>query len=989
MAARVIARACLGLIVLAFLVPSFGPSRVVRVGSESGGVTMLGRLPLPPGNDPNFQPRIIQVDAKKHRILAITANTIPPNSEGISDSAHLVEYTLDTTVPSITRNVDLGPDFVAPFPSAYSNVVDTKRDRLLMLNSPTESVDTQAVGQVVAPLRQYRYPLVTGSRINTLDLKTGQVGPTWNFDQILPGGVAWGMTYSEKDDLVYVVGEDSPYANLQNGILYPGGSKPPVPAVLMALNPDNGKLVWQVTLPQCAALNTWSLGTLVARSARRDAIYVPCARNLAYPNMAGVERVDIGSDPASATTSTALNFVQEFFPISGVWTNDGRTLGVAAFDQQSDRVALQSLSVATPGSWIFDGDISGWVGFIATPSPYDAIGINQGTGHFYAGSTGLPTLISTVRATPVPQGTLFDNAQVGVPGTFIFTDPSSNRFFLLVPLTPTSTQLSYVAFADTTPDPNPLPPADYDSLTQNIPETADTSATYAGGIQGYGSRISMVGGFGGVWNSFSEMLGGTTLPTWPITGVSPGDRSVALANLPSIDFRNAGSSSSAQAVTPDTNTDEEVRTHQRQVEGACGELERNLVNAGQQPAANMVATECAYHVAADHTDPSDPSSSAGPLNATCTQAITILESENQNDTANELSDFCKLASVNGGLEKLAGPVVWPWPSLACLDAGGSKLSQDAAGPAGQGSASISCDLNGQKTHAESVSPGIEFKVGGATLKIASSSITADSNRTPATGISNTVTAITTGFEVDVPGSGSVSIAKVTSHAVALAHGQRGTASVSLERTLEYLTIRDQNGKVIRSVPQCVLDEIDAECQTALAQANNLLAPRLRLYVPAAELRQTDGGAFAGVEKADAEYFNALNTENDNTRVVPGLQAIFYNDTAEKSRLVVQMAGVEATSIYYLTKNPPPTPQTITMLRDVPVTTTVVLPGEQVPATVITRVLHRGGGGGGLIGAIAGTFAVITRSVGQTITLAAIWLLFGAAIIGVLRRRTSR
>jgi hypothetical protein len=81
------------------------------------------------------------------------------------------------------------------------------------------------------------------------------------------------------------------------------------------------------------------------------------------------------------------------------------------------------------------------------------------------------------------------------------------------------------------------------------------------------------------------------------------------------------------------------------------------------------------------------------------------------------------------------------------------------------------------------------------------------------------------------------------------------------------------------------------------QANQLFESHVRLRLPTPDKQATPKGAYAGLQKSDADYYNDLTTNNEDSRAVPALEVIYVNDTVEKSRLHLQLAAIQAASIY--------------------------------------------------------------------------------------------
>jgi hypothetical protein len=186
------------------------------------------------------------------------------------------------------------------------------------------------------------------------------------------------------------------------------------------------------------------------------------------------------------------------------------------------------------------------------------------------------------------------------------------------------------------------------------------------------------------------------------------------------------------------------------------------------------------------------------------------------------------------------------------------------------------------------------------VSVASSAFSGRAFRDPGLGVVTESTAIAKGIEIHAP-SGSVSIGEVVTIARTAAHGRPKTAAVSWERSFSGVVVRDASGEVTF---RCG-DADSCDPRAAITAMNEVLGTRIRVFLPEPESKATPKGAFASVARTDSDYYNALTVNNDNSRAVPGLEIIVFNDSVEKSRLVVQLAGVQASSIYGISFLPGP------------------------------------------------------------------------------------
>lgn len=833
---------------------------------------LLGKLPVPVDAD---SIDILEIDPVSNALFAIY--------DGLG-GRYLAEYDLKPRLPVLKRRIFLGADFALLTTSPYVSDIDFKRGRLLML---------------------------LGSRIIVFDRNTSQL-TSWDFATLLPGFVGVGLTYAPQDDRVYIVGE-----MVGAGFFTAGesiwGERPPLPSVVLALNPD-GTRAWAAPLPQCQVLHTGGVGSLIARSSREPALYVPCARSShIHTNMSGIARLRITSD---ATGTDALRFRQEFFPVSGLFlSSSGSTQGSAWFDPGTDRVFVQSLSVRTPGAWVFDGRLSAWVGFLASPEPMPHTGINTSTGHYYmavsSGENGGDSalVISPGRGTPVPQG--IEISGLSIANRPIVGDPGSDRVFI-------ADAGSYNVYKDAVPDERPLRPPDYDALTSDIPERADTEVTFAGSTNGYGARAHIVGGHAGM----TSFLGGSP-PFTPASGVnalesisSGADRALSFARVSSVDISGSGTASSAQAAVADQNTDRE-RT-----------------------------------------------------------------------------------------DKAAG-LAWPWEPATCLDGGGSPQSNPK--PAAGGEALARCDLAKEIAEAKTSFGAVASE----NVAIGRSTFDTKVERDPELGTVTETRVMTQGVDIHVPQAGELSIAEVSAEVTTSAHGRPGTAAYEWERRLEGVVVHNASGETT-DLGNCVTRSDSAasgSCRELAAAINDEFDHRLRIDFPRPDLIATPKGAFAGFQQSDSDFYHSRTVNNQGTaftseaasRAVPAVQLTVFNDSVEKSRLVVQLAAIQASSIYTVSRPefgeiPDPPPPAAGSLPDsstpVPEVGSAIPPAVDLadPAPLAQGDVDSDVPVASETGPVAAPevhegLAFLVRDRGQSMLFALLWLLLLGAAASAVRRQS--
>lgn len=862
--------ACIASVALPVVSATAAPAR-------RSGVRFLGQLPEPKA-DGRTNSYIIQVDPVNRRLYYLWRR---------GTDFYLDEYDIGPMVPRLLRETYIGTynELKIDSASPYTMQIDTDNRRLFML------------GQT-----QY------GSAIRVVDLKTFKVAGTWDLGTALPGYVAQGMTYSAEDGRIYLVGSQSGNVYGTQSVLV---TKPAQVSMIAAIDAGAGldaapQLAWARPVPQCQlVMDTSTVGALIARSKNQDALYFACIRPDPWPGESGVVRLWI--DP-KATQPEATEFKVDLFPISGSFTDlTSGIVGMAAFDYTTDRFFMQSLASATPGAWVLDGQLSAWVGFIAAPDNKDRyLGLDQSSGHYYIGSAdfsgeGGYLLVSDARSTPIPQGEIFK----GLGATsFIATDPVTHRLFVQVATKKLGLEgeyeRSFIVLKDDTALARPPKPLDYDSLTSDIPEGPKTITNYAGGVNGFGARAVLVGGYGGVLSASGRPVS--------IDRMRPGDRGLTAARVPALDLRNGGAGATAQALVSDTNT----------------EAELNDAGAGE----------------------------------------------------------------------------WPWLPTSCLDGNGEPVENSQSAPGG--TASVKCDLAKYRVEA-SVDAG---PVSAEGVRIGSSSFRAATWRDAKKGVITETLAIAKGIELTSPDGSGVSIAEVTSTATTSAHGRPGTATAAWQRNLSGIRVTNADGEVVQEAAGCSSSAKEDTCGPLVDQMNEALQQRMHVELPEAVVVATKKGAFGGVQQADTDYYQGGTVNNQGStfaaeaasRAVPGLQVTVFNDTVEKSRLVVQLAAIQANSIY-----------TNSLQQDQPVSEPVDdLPDvtDPVATDLDTTGPVSGGPSGGGTAPVAdggapqapvalapvaapipdGVMAFLTRGPAEALLFGALWSLFGAAGVSLYRRQ---
>ncbi len=810
--------------------------------------------------------------------------------------AHLTEYDLTSEVPRLLRDAELGPSGVVN-QDAYNTVVDGAGRRAF---------------------------LVQAGQVQAIDLRALRVTAAWNVAERVPGFAALGASYGPAEKLLYLVGV---LGEADSQDLLASGNRT---AAVLALHAADGRLAWYRPLRECAeVLKIPKGGAFVARSARRPGLYVFCTQTAALglvQSQSALLRLNLPAAPQTATAADVATATVDAFPISGAF-HDPAGAGVAGIDLATDRVFVQSQSRSTPGAYVFDGRLDGWVGQVPAPAPTEHgyprwRGIDPASGRYYMSSPGIGgctecrTYITATdgRALPVQAGT-----EQHLPGSvtgLITVDGQTRRLF--VPFRANGTdEVRVQVFRDESP-PAPAPePADYDAVTTGEPAEPGSFVFYGASANGFGSSHLNVGGTAGATGDPTE--GQVSLPFTPAKGT----RGLMSSRLGSANLSESGAGASTTALAGDTNTFQEY-------DGL--------------------------------TAPTRPGS---------------------------------------------GTSGWPYRTASCLDGGGSASEPAESGNGG--TARGECDLRKGRVHARATYAGVDTEIVSTGATEVTTTLTRDAKR----GAVTTSESEARGIGIAIPGGGRVSIASAWTTVATVAAGVRGSAKATWSRGLRGVVVRGPTGAVVYSSPGCATEVTSGTapgadaCAPVVDRLNRVLPDRVRLTLPDAVVTATPKGAFAAVGQTDADYYQEQVVDDQGVvflgdsvaqRPVPALRIVTYNDGKERSRVVTQLAALEASSIYQISPpeqpfRPPGTPPTAAPSGG-PGGGTPGTPGT--PGRPGTPGTPGGGGGGGdepaagdppaAAVAAGGLPGLLRRSLGESALTASLFLLFGAAALTPWRRR---
>ncbi|HEX9775626.1 MAG TPA: hypothetical protein VGB83_08595 [Actinomycetota bacterium] len=981
-------------VVLLATVLTFVALGVIHVhGAEAagaGGVRVLGGVRSPRGLGGSSKTlALLGVTPDGRYLIAFVGNSATEERLW-GGRVGLVKYDLSTPVPKQVQIGAIQGDVSSPF-SGYFASFDSKRNLLYVLRPSPQ--DETPEGQFESFAEAGVVHVVDLDRLEEVDQYHIGIDMERGF-------IPQGVSYSAADDRVYLVGQ---WSGTSGPRQFAGAD---VLAGVIAIDPGSAeggtaRVVWRKVVPQCpSVLANFFNGAPVRRSQIEPALYFGCSPRNGV-GAAGVARVWTNQDRV------------DYYPISGDYG-----AGIAVFDHQTDRFYMRSDSSSTPGAWAFDGLRSAWVGQVGTPSKRDAMGYSQHLGHLYLGSSGDGNIVITDgRATPIPQGQVFD---LSLSSGLLVTDPGSRRLFMPVgDLTeygfadetetdPTLTgNAGLVVVEDLTPVSVPPNSIDPDSLTADVPEGPNTAESHAGTVSGFGALAAGVGGYGSVVAACKESPGASDDDCETPQGVvSPADRALYLARVAALDMRNSGAAAASQSAALDTTTDAETSTYRnilaaRPSDSACRidqQTDTECAGGGDPQKAGTDDEEC----------PETGSSASGN--------VAMLEHKCYADYDNRNTDDSRDINLGETQRSAAAQTAWPWRGVACLDFSDERIEDSSS--AGDSTSSVLCDRGKSLAQAETTADPWHLNNGeGLRIGFGDASFVTTSHKDALLGTVTEATSTVHGLRLRIKGFGSLRIGAIEASARTFAHGRPGTNGAGWERTFEDVVLRDGAGDVLLSCqvvkdglqaqatevgvdPEAAVAGVEDELQgnddlailparsvdtpgacspdRVIRQINSLFESQVRFRLPEAEMTVTPKGAYAGVSKPEADHQTDLSTNNLNSLAVPAIEATVFNDGNEKSRLVVQFAAIQASAQYGISLlpqfvPPPPTPPegtVTTLIQNVE----VPVPGA-TPSTLEGSIPQR----------LLDGLLVLVRSPGEAALVALIGLTFAGAVSAVRRR----
>ena len=295
---------------------------------------------------------------------------------------------------------------------------------------------------------------------------------------------------------------------------------------------------------------------------------------------------------------------------------------------------------------------------------------------------------------------------------------------------------------------------------------------------------------------------------------------------------------------------------------------------------------------------------------------------------------------------------------------------------------VSCNFNAASTEAGSsfVSDGALFMTSSRTepvpapVQVSRSSTQVSLKRTAGLGaVTTTVTATADGISI----AGGIRIGSVSNEITLTTHGRPGTSSVDRKVVVNDVTV----GGTTVCTRDCSSDTVQSAINTAQPG-------RLRVEFPSAQTTKSPGGTFVGVVQ-DPWYHaeRVLDAEKvDTDYAVPAMTITVVLDSGVRSRLVVDLAGADATDsyrIYSLGKQAPfLAPISAKVGPPAPLHLPGTMPASLPTPSVVPAVAQSGGFGT----VLASSARFLLASPGRMLALLPVFLLLGVPVYLSARRR---
>jgi len=979
-----------------------------------GGLTRVAAVRLPTSflnNGTNNQGGVA-VDSSARRVIASSGNHV----EAKPNVPDYVAVDADTgkVVATTSRPLAVGAT-LAQTQILYGQAVDETHHRLFV--SLYTTGDTTEIS------------------IAALDTRTLQPrGAPFHVPVLNTSSGAVGLTYSDRDHLLYVLG------------LSPANSvvPSPNPMEIVAVNVDaaGGAVVGTPALmPDCEELSsTLGRGAPLGETSDGTSLYTVCTEDHSRFAVARVSKPVLQQTGADAGGGIHV----EYYP--GIVAPTGSVGLETAVISKRDRVVVIVTAGSAQVAYVFDGQKNT---YIATPTLFSSgrtsvqyltpsFGVNPETGRFYSHDLAFPTNydagqcqneITTKNAITVgetrysqdstQQFATGDGALYSGPGAVMDFDPTGHNLWIEdAVIDPTRAHCprigsQLVAYHDATPDALAPTPPNFDASTTNIAEVQGQTAADLGAQASafaYRYQLSPSGAEGPA----------TYLPCESGSCFTPG-----------CDFPTEYPSEVFTALGMPTPT---VPAQYPPAQY------HNLCNAGDRVATFAQIPEVTM-------DTSEVRAQAAPasINREWSQDVRALTSLDATLASTGLAQAASSPSSNAYPIRTDGYAI-PYGISSCSDPGRTQGGDQTAGSAimaspppvdtsPPGSASVTCDgKKPQATGSAAMNGAIKAQANGgqvaaqAPFFVEDARTTAKVNADSTLGSMATADTVLDGINISLPtGQQVLHIGRFEVSATAWAHGRPGTNGTKFTCQASGVTLTTTNADGSTS-EQTLPDTgpgstAPTDCHalkaTLQASLNQVFSGVLQVDFPDWTsssdhsstatyddwVRMTSpGGYIAQVEASRAYQNSQVITLNQRTVEQPGMVITYLGDTANRhNRFVVSLGAVAVTAtygIYPLDSGPPapgcdasdlaacgnpPTPEP--QATTAPLLSDVATPTNPTPPTALQQ---RGSGFFNTVRQVAQAvvdgFEFLLQHPGLIPPLLAAWLFFSAPLYALSRRR---
>lgn len=620
-------------------------------------------------------------------------------------------------------------------------------------------------------------------------------------------------------------------------------------------------------------------------------------------------------------------------------------------------------------AWVYEVKSNAFIGLIEmspkneTSAASIALGIDERSGRLYGYSSGFGIMIAEADQDPVPQA---DTYPLGKPILYgqaaIVVDPKRDRILFVRGAGGEDSWLDHYEIWKVPP---PLPPQeveDPDQLTAQVQEAQGKTEREFGGVAtAYGARLLMAAGLGGVIPSNGNRDVGTLFAS---ANARCGFRSreIGIGVVPQTELSESILDARADSVRLDDNTAKDFGQPSR-----CDlyyQYFGPVPTTGQTMREHVFFTSFFGEVEALRSGTGvDGHLHALGLDAALEQITGIKTAKSTEEHFNDT---------------LRPQTAWSYEPAYCT---ADHYPKDKPGHNSErfaGDTFVSCrKANDVGAHAEGHLSGILGSQGAALpVRIGKATSFTRVYMDPKDGIVAEATSRVEDIMI-----GPITIGFIENTARSVAKGRSGTAE-----TIDYRPIMGavRGGGITGCEFRCNIDDL-------LPQINNALSGRaeVRRTKPEPRLEKgSPGGYEAGIIKSDKQYASDNALTGDDSREVPALEVIVYNDNEAigRARQLLQFAGVRATSNYGIKLinegtpcgvecEPPPPPDVPPPAPD----TKVVVVEKQLPGRTITKRVP-------VYVGIPGGFRLIFADARAAGAMATVWLLLLSPGIAYVRRR---